>query len=65
MMQGGGGMKLNTKKVVVSIPPALYDALEKLAEEKHRTVSGYIRWLIWRHVEEKDIAISLFSKGKA
>ena len=38
---------------------------EKLAEEKHRTVSGYIRWLIWRHVEEKDIAISLFSKGKA
>ena len=52
-------MKLNTKKVVVSIPPALYDALEKLAEEKHRTVSGYIRWLIWRHVEEKDTILFL------
>lgn len=57
-------MRINTKQVVVGMPPAVYEALKKLANEKQHTVPGYIRWLIWRHIEEKDIPGSLFSGGE-
>lgn len=57
-------MRINTKKVVIGMPPELYSALEKLAGEKQHTVPGYIRWLIWRHIDETDMPASLFPKRK-
>lgn len=55
-------MKINTKKVVVGMPPAVYEAVGKLAKEKKQTIPAYIRWLIWRQIEEKNITVSIFSK---
>jgi hypothetical protein len=60
----GKVMKINTKKVVVGMPPEIYAALEKLAGKKRHTVPSYIRWLIWKHIDETDMQISLFSKGE-
>lgn len=45
------------------MPPEIYAALEKLAGKKRHTVPSYIRWLIWKHIDETDMQISLFSKG--
>lgn len=55
-------MRINIKKVVIGMPPGVYEALEKLAAEKKHTVPGYIRWLIWKHIEEKNIAVTVFQK---
>lgn len=52
-------MRINTKQVVVSVPPNMYEALKKLAEEQDRTVSGYVRWVLWRHMDEKNLNIRL------
>ena len=46
-------------KVTVGVPQKLYAVLKKLAEESGRTVPGYIRWLIWKHLEENDIQVSM------
>lgn len=54
-------MKINTKKIVLSVPPGLYEALKGLAAEQGHTVPGYIRRLLWRHVDEKGIPVSIFS----
>lgn len=51
-------MKINTKKVTVGMPPRLYEELEKLAAEKEITVPGYIRCILWRHVEKLEGVIS-------
>ena len=48
-------MKIKTKKVAVGMPPNLYAALEKKAAEQDRTIAGYIRWVLWQHVDEKDL----------
>ena len=53
-------MKINTKKVVVGMPPEIYAALEKLAGKKRHTVPSYIRWLIWKHLAGQDISVPLF-----
>ena len=55
-------MKINTKKVVVGMPPEIYAALEKLAGKKRHTVPSYIRWLIWQHIDEKSIPVTVFGK---
>lgn len=54
-------MKVNTKKFVVGMPPGLYAELEKLAEKKRLTVPGYIRRVLWRHVEELEGVLSRLS----
>ena len=46
------------------MPPEIYAALEKLAGKKRHTVPSYLRWLIWKHIDETDMQISLFSKGE-
>lgn len=53
-------MRINTKRVVVSMPPALYDAVKKSADETGRTVPAYIRRLVWKHVEENGETVVLF-----
>lgn len=55
-------MRINTKKVVVSMPPALYDTVKKLADETGQTVPAYIRRLIWKHTEENGETVVLFSE---
>ena len=53
-------MKINTKKVTVGMPPAMYEALKKLAAQNGNNMPGYIRRLIWEHLTEENILISLF-----
>ena len=53
-------MKTEIKKVTVTLPPTIYEELEKLAAKNGHRVSGYIRWLIWKHLEEMDIQTALF-----
>lgn len=55
-------MKINTKKVAVGMPPAVYEAVGKLAKEKKQTIPAYIRWLIWRQIEEKISQFPFFQK---
>ena len=55
-------MKINTKRVVVGMPPAIYEALEERAAEKGHTVASYVRWLIWKHIDEENIPVSVFAK---
>lgn len=57
-------MKKISKKVVVGIPLKQYDTLKELAEESGRTIPGYVRWLIWKHLEEMDISAPLFPQGE-
>ena len=53
-------MKINTKHVSVGMPPAVYEELRKLAFQNGNNVPGYIRWLIWKHLDEENIPVSLF-----
>ena len=57
-------MRINTEKVVVGMPPPIYQALKGLAEERKQTVSAYVRRLIWKNIEEKDVTVSVFQKGR-
>ena len=57
-------MKTKTRKVTISLPPKLYSELETLAAQKGHRVPGYIRWLIWKHLEEMDIPVPLFPQGE-
>ena len=41
------------KRVSVIMPLELYRVLEKLAEEDSRTISNYIRQVLWEHVEKQ------------
>ena len=54
MMHGGGTMKRLDKKVTVGLPLWLYNALKQLAEENQRSLTGYIRRVLWQHAEERE-----------
>lgn len=41
-----------SRTISTSIPESTFLTLQKLAEESSRTASGYIRWLINRHLWE-------------
>ena len=38
----------------VWLPLWLYDALKQLAAENNRSLTGYIRRVLWKHVEEQE-----------
>ena len=44
------------------MPPTLYEAVKKLAVQKRQTVPAYIRRLIWKHIDEEDIPVSIYQK---
>ena len=46
-------MKKADKKVTVGMSQKLYDALNQLAAEDCRSVSGYIRLVLREHIEKK------------
>ncbi|MCI9352696.1 MAG: hypothetical protein HFF58_05520 [Lawsonibacter sp.] len=48
-------MKRLEKRVSVGLPLWLYDALKELAEENNRSLTGYIRRVLWQHTEEKKL----------
>ncbi len=47
-------MKRVEKRVSVGLPLWLYDALKQLAAENNRSLTGYIRRVLWKHVEEQE-----------
>ncbi len=47
-------MKRLDKKVTVGLPLWLYNALKQLAEENQRSLTGYIRRVLWQHAEENE-----------
>ncbi|WP_160662686.1 hypothetical protein [Colidextribacter sp. OB.20] len=57
-------MKAETKRVTVTLPPTIYEELERLAAKNGHKVPGYVRWLIWRHLDGQDISLPLFPPGE-
>lgn len=53
-------MKVESKMVTVTLPPALYEELETLAAKGGHKVPSYVRWLIWKHLAGQDISVPLF-----
>ncbi len=53
-------MKVESKMVTVTLPPALYEELETLVAKGGHKVPSYVRWLIWKHLAGQDISVPLF-----
>ena len=48
-------MKKGPRKTVgVIMPPELYEAIKRLAEEDARSVPSYIRLVLMEHIEQKN-----------
>lgn len=47
-------MKRVDKRVSVGLPLWLYDALTQLAAQNNRSLTGYIRRVLWKHAEEME-----------
>ena len=57
-------MQTKARKVTISLPSVIYEELENLAANGGHRVPGYIRWLVWKHLDENSISTPIFPQRK-